>query len=692
MENKNLVSHSTRNKNLVSRSARNKNPRFAQNLVSHSARNKNPRLAQNLVSRSARNKNPRFAQNLVSRSARNKNLVSRSARNNNLRNVAIIAHVDHGKTTLVDSLLKQTHTFRDNQAEMQETLILDSSDLEREKGITILAKNAAINYQGVKINIVDTPGHADFSGEVERVINMAEGAILLVDAAEGPLTQTKFVLRTAFKHNLKIILVINKIDRHDAIPKETLKETENLFLELAQNDDQLNFPIIYTVGRQGKAYDHLPSAAELSKPADLTPLLDAIIKYIPPPMIDPDQPFKMIVNALDFDSYKGKYAIGKIFHGRINKGDQINILNKNGKIGSGKVENVFVSEGLKRQEVASAISGDIVALTGINNVKIGDTLANSSVEKALPSIEIGRPTLKIVLGINTSPFAGKEGKFFTAMQISNRLIKEKETTVGLEIEANDNGRGFIVAGRGELHLAIFIETLRREGFELEISKPEVINKDIDGKIYEPFEEVVVEVSSEYIGFINKEMTKRQAELIDMKTETNGLTRFLYHIPSRTFLGLRNRVFLASKGTAVIASQFLDYFPKVETPVNLHSGVLIASETGRANSYGLNIAQKHGPLFINPAEQVYEGMIVGINNRGKDLEINVCKSKQLSNMHTEHSDKAIILTPPTRLTLEQALDFINDDELLEITPLNIRLRKKNLSKASRAKEQRALRQN
>ncbi|MGC8651464.1 MAG: translational GTPase TypA [Minisyncoccia bacterium] len=610
--------------------------------------------------------------------------------NKNLRNVAIIAHVDHGKTTLVDGLLKQTHTFRDNQAEMQETLILDSNDLEREKGITILAKNTAINYQGVKINIVDTPGHADFSGEVERVINMVEGAILLVDAAEGPLPQTKFVLRTAFKNNLKIILVINKIDRHDAIPEETLKQTENLFLELAQSDNQLNFPIIYTIGREGKAYNHLPSATELNKPADLTPLLDAIIKYIPPPMIDPDQPFKMIVNALDFDSYKGKYAIGKIFHGKINKGDLVNILNSNGKVGSGKVENVFVSEGLKRVEVSSALSGDIVALTGVSDVKIGDTLANPTVEQALPSIEIGRPTLKVVLGINTSPFAGKEGKFFTAMQISDRLTKEKETTVGLEIETNDNGRGFTVAGRGELHLAIFIETLRREGFELEISKPEVIYKTVDGKIYEPFEEVVVEVSSEYIGFINQEMTKRRAELIDMKTETNGLTRFLYHIPSRTFLGFRNEVFLASKGTAIIASQFLDYFPKIEMPVNLRSGVLIASETGRANSYGLNIAQKHGPLFISPAEQVYEGMIVGINNRGKDLEINVCKAKQLTNMHTEHSDEAIILTPPTRLTLEQALDFINDDELLEITPLNIRLRKKNLSKASRAKEQRSLR--
>jgi len=610
--------------------------------------------------------------------------------NTNIRNVAIIAHVDHGKTTLVDGLLKQTHTFRDNQAEMQETLILDSSDLEKEKGITILAKNTAINYKGVKINIVDTPGHADFSGEVERVINMVEGAILLVDAAEGPLPQTKFVLRKAFKNNLKIILAINKIDRKDAIPQETLKKTEELFLELAQNDSQLNLPIIYTIGREGKAYDHLPSATELNQPADLTPLLDAIIKYIPPPITDPDQPFKMMVNALDFDSYKGKYAIGKIFHGKVNKGDEVNILSNNGKIGSGRVENVFISEGLKRVEVPLALSGEIVALTGIPEVRIGETLAAPSVKEALPSIEIGRPTLKVVMGVNTSPFAGKEGKFFTAMQISDRLTREKETTVGLEIEPNETGKGFVVAGRGELHLAIFIETLRREGFELEISKPEVIYRNVDGAIYEPFEEVVVEVSSEYIGFINQEMTKRRAELIDMKTETNGLTRFLYHIPSRTFLGFRNEVFLASKGTAVIASQFLDYFPKVETPVDLRTGVLISSETGRANSYGLNIAQKHGPMFVDAGEQVYEGMIVGVNNRGKDLEMNVCKPKQLTNMHTEHSDEAIILTPPAKLSLEQALDFINDDELLEITPLNIRLRKKNLSKTARTKEQRASR--
>jgi len=567
---------------------------------------------------------------------------------------------------------------------------LDSGDLEKEKGITILAKNTAINYKGVKINIVDTPGHADFSGEVERVINMVEGAILLVDAAEGPLPQTKFVLRKAFKNNLKIILAINKIDRKDAIPQETLKKTEELFLELAQNDSQLNLPIIYTIGREGKAYDHLPTTAELNEPADLTPLLDAIIKYIPPPITDPDQPFKMMVNALDFDSYKGKYAIGKIFHGKVNKGDEVNILNNNGKIGSGRVENVFISEGLKRVEVPLALSGEIVALTGIPEVRIGETLAAPSVKEALPSIEIGRPTLKVVMGVNTSPFAGKEGKFFTAMQISDRLTREKETTVGLEIEPNETGKGFVVAGRGELHLAIFIETLRREGFELEISKPEVIYRNVDGAIYEPFEEVVVEVSSEYIGFINQEMTKRRAELIDMKTETNGLTRFLYHIPSRTFLGFRNEVFLASKGTAVIASQFLDYFPKVETPVDLRTGVLISSETGRANSYGLNIAQKHGPMFVDAGEQVYEGMIVGVNNRGKDLEMNVCKPKQLTNMHTEHSDEAIILTPPAKLSLEQALDFINDDELLEITPLNIRLRKKNLSKTARTKEQRASR--
>ena len=610
--------------------------------------------------------------------------------NKNIRNVVIIAHVDHGKTTLVDGLLKQTHTFRDNQSEMQENLILDSNALEKEKGITILAKNTAIKYKGVKINIVDTPGHADFSGEVERVINMVEGAILLVDAAEGPLPQTKFVLRKAFKHNLKVILAINKIDRKDAMPREMLKKTEELFLELAQNDSQLNLPIIYTIGREGKAYDHLPTTAELNGTSDLTPLLDTIIKYISPPLIDPDQPFKMIVNALDFDSYKGKYAIGKISHGKINKGDSVNILNANGKVGSGKVENVFISEGLKRVEVPEALSGEIVALTGISEVKIGETLAATSVKEALPSIEIGQPTLKVAVGINTSVFAGKEGKFFTAMQIGDRLAKEKATTVGLEIEANETGRGFIVAGRGELHLAIFIETLRREGFELEISKPEVIYKTINGKIYEPFEEVVVEVGSEYIGFINKEMTNRRAELIDMKTEDNGLTRFIYYISSRNFLGFRNEVFLASRGTAIITSQFLDYFPKIEKSIYSRTGALISSETGRANSYGLNIAQKHGPLFVDAGDQVYEGMIVGINNRGKNLEINVCKSKQLTNMHTEHSDKAIILIPSAKLSLEQALDFINDDELLEITPLNIRLRKKNLSKIERVKEQRKLR--
>ena len=605
-----------------------------------------------------------------------------------IRNVAIIAHVDHGKTTLVDGILKQTHTFRDNQTEMGETLIMDSGDLEKEKGITILAKNTSVVYKGIKINIVDTPGHADFSGEVERTINMVEGAILLVDAAEGPLPQTKFVLRKAFENNLKVILVINKIDRKDAIPEEILKQTEELFLELAKNDEQLKFPIIYTIGREGRAYDHLPTAEELNEPPSLIPLFDAIIKYIPPPTVDPEQPFKMIVNALDFDSYKGKYAIGKIFHGKIKKGTAVNILSKDGKIGVGKVENVYVSEGLKRVETDMAIAGEIVALTGIPDVKIGQTLADLSVERALPTIEIGKPTLKVVIRPNSSPFSGKEGKFFTAMQINDRLQKEKQTTVGLEIDTNDAGNGFIIAGRGELHLAIFIETLRREGFELEISKPEVIFKTIDGKDYEPFEEVVIEVGPDYVGFINQEMAKRRAELSDMHTESNGLTRFIYKISSRNFLGFRNIAFLGTRGTAIVASQFLDYFPKEATLPELRNGVLISSETGRACSYGINIAQNHGPMFIDSGLQVYEGMIVGANNREADIEVNACKAKQLTNMHTEHSDVAIILTPPVKMSLEQALDFIEDDELLEVTPASLRLRKKYLSKLDRVRQKRS----
>jgi GTP-binding protein len=611
-----------------------------------------------------------------------------------IRNIAIIAHVDHGKTTLVDGMLKQTHTFRENEEAFSQTAILDSNDLEREKGITILAKNTSVFYKSpttketVKINIIDTPGHADFGGEVERVLNMAEGAILVVDAAEGPLPQTSFVLKLALLYNLKIILVINKIDKKLARPKEVLQETEELFLRLAHYPEHLDFNIVYAVGRDGKAFLELPKNYDSQNKGDLTPLFEEIIKTVPAPKQDTNKPFQMLISTLDYDTYLGKLAIGKIQSGIVHIGQNLSIVTPEKTIDSFKVEKLFGSVGLKREEIESAQAGDIAAIAGKTKLAINQTLCDPQHQIALPAIAISPPTLKITIGPNTSPFSGREGKYVTSRQIYDRLLKEKETNLGLLIAQDENSSKFVVSGRGELHLAVLIENMRREGYEMEVSKPQVIEKNIDGKLHEPFLEVTAEVPSEFIGIITEEFGKRKAALIDMISHQNGLTKFIYRISERNFLGARSILLTATRGTVNVSSLFIDYLPVGEALPKLRNGAIIVYDSGKALAYGLQTVCERGILFIPAGTEVYEGMVVGLNAKEEDMEINVCKGKKLTNMHTENSDEAIVLTPPLIMSLEQSLDFIADDELLEVTPKNLRIRKKFLSHVDRVRAQRA----
>ncbi|MEK7165919.1 MAG: GTP-binding protein, partial [Patescibacteria group bacterium] len=476
-----------------------------------------------------------------------------------IRNIAIIAHVDHGKTTLVDAMLKQTHTFRQNQKEMGETLIMDSNELEREKGITILAKNTAVFYENIKVNIIATPGHADFGGQVERVLNMASGALLLVDAAEGPLPQTKFVLKKALAAKLKLIVLINKIDRKDARPAEVLSEIESLFLDMAAHEDELHFITLYGVGRDGKVFRDLPSVYAPELPGNLNPLFETIVSQVPNSALGTEKPFQMQVSTLDYDNYVGKLCIGKVSGGKLTKNANIVLVEDNRIIGSYKAQKLFTSVGLTRQEVETVVSGDIVALAGIPQLTIGQTVTDPGYPVSLPKIEVEDPTIKVTIGPNTSPLSGKEGKFVTSSHIKDRLVKEKETNVGLRIEPDPEGSNFVVAGRGELHLAVLIETMRREGFELEVSKPQVIFKTVDGVVCEPFEEVTIDVSTDYVGIITEELAKRQGELTDMRGELNNTTRFVYKISSANLLGIRNSLLTKTRGTAILNTYFLGYF-------------------------------------------------------------------------------------------------------------------------------------
>lgn len=603
-----------------------------------------------------------------------------------LRNVAIIAHVDHGKTTLVDGLLKQAQVFRENEAAMGQELLMDSNDLERERGITILAKNTAVHWQDYTINIIDTPGHADFGGEVERVLNMADGALLIVDAAEGPMPQTKFVLKKALQQRLKIIVIVNKIDKPQSRESEVINQIGDLFLELATDDAQLDFPVLYAIGREAKSWDHIP--ADLTAEADLQPVFKAIVEHIPAPDNKVDGPFQMLVTALDYDDYKGKYALGRIHRGIAKPGLSVSVLEwQDGQarqVRQAHIETVWTSLGLKRVSSEQAIAGDIVALTGIPAVNIGQTISAASQPEALPAIAVEEPTLKMTMGVNTSPFAGREGKFVTSRQLKERLLKELETNVALRMEEKDGGSDFMLSGRGELHLSILVEQLRRDGFEIQVGKPEVITKQIDGQTQEPYESLTIDVPDEHVGAITQEIGLRRGNLVAMVPNHQGVTRLEYTIATRGLLGLRNRALTLTKGTAVVSSIFLDYQPLGQPLNKMRNGALIASEAGVALTYGLNIAQGRGITYIEPGTAVYEGMIVGLNSREDDLTINVTKEKKQSNVRSSTADISVKLAPAAVLSIEQSLDLLEADELLEVTPKSLRLRKRYLNESDRRK--------
>jgi GTP-binding protein len=598
-----------------------------------------------------------------------------------IRNIAIIAHVDHGKTTLVDGLLKQSQTFRDNQSEMTQDLIMDSGDQERERGITITAKITAVQHNDYRINIIDTPGHADFSGEVERTLNMADGCLLIVDAQEGPMPQTKFVLEKALEGELKPIVIINKIDKAAARIAEVEDELADLFLELAVHEDQLHYPVYYAVGRAGKAWTTIPANAEAE--GDLSILFDAIAEHVPAPKVEVDKPFQMLVTALANDTFKGKYAIGRITRGAVKPGDQVTLCKKDGTFTKARVENVFMSQGVTKFEVPHGIAGDIVQLTGIAEAQIGETIADAEQPEALPVIEVEAPTLRIYLGPNTSPFKGQEGEFSTSRQIAERLERELETNVGLRVE--DNGIGFTVAGRGELHLGVLIETMRREGYEFEVGRPQVVTKEENGKTLEPIEEVIIEVPAEHVGAVQMELGQRRATLKEQFASPKGVTKLIYEMPTRALLGMRNILLTNTKGTIVMNSLTIGYEPQGSALQQLRNGVLISFEAGVTTPYSLQNAEARGTTFVGPAEKVYAGQIIGLNTRQEDMEINVCKAKHLTNMRSSSSDGVVQLTPPTIFSLEQCLDFIENDELLEVTPKHLRLRKRELDPTKRKRQ-------
>ena len=585
--------------------------------------------------------------------------------NSGLRNIAIIAHVDHGKSTLTGSLLKQSHIFRENAA--VDLLVMDSGALEKERGITILSKNTAIIYKGVKINIVDTPGHADFGGEVERVLGMVDGVLLVVDSFDGPMPQTKYVLRKALEHSLKPIVCINKIDKPNARISEVEDEVFELFMELGADDDQLNFPVIYTAAKAGIAKKSMDDDSQ-----DMKPLLDTIVAEIPAPEGELDAPLQMVVTTLEANDYVGKIIIGRVHRGKIKTGETVAIMSPDG-VKRGKVGKVFTYEGLNRVEVAEAGMGEIVALTGLTDAAIGDTIADFENPEALPGIRVDEPTLSVTFGVNTSPFAGKEGQFVTSRHIRDRLFKEAETNVALRVEETDSADVFKVSGRGELHLSILIETMRREGYEMQIGKPEVVYKTIDGKKCEPIESLTVEVPAEYVGTAMESLGRRKAEMLDM-TEIAGYMRINFLIPARGLIGFRSELLTSTRGNGIMNHVFHGYEPYKGDIPGRSRGSLVAFEEGTTTGYGIFNLQDRGTMFIEPNQKVYEGMIVGENSREMDIDINPCKQKHATNMRSSAADEAIRLVPPRIMSLEQALEYINDDELVEVTPKSIRLRK------------------
>ena len=596
-----------------------------------------------------------------------------------LRNIAIIAHVDHGKTTLVDSMLKQSGIFRENQ--VVKDRVMDSNEIERERGITILSKNTAIHYKGVKINIIDTPGHADFGGEVERVLKMADGVVLLVDAFEGPMPQTKFVLKKAFELNLPAIVCINKIDRPEARPNQVIDEVLDLFIELGAGEEYLDSPFIFTSAREGKATLDLDNNKD-----NMEDLFETIINYIPAPKGDVEEPLQILISTIDYNDYVGRIGIGRIERGKIHSNQEALIVNANKthymkKIKIGKI---FEFEGLERVEVEESTVGSIIAVTGVEGINIGDTICHIDHPEPLPFVKISEPTIAMNFSVNDSPFAGREGKYLTSRQIRNRLFKELQTDVSLRVEETDSTDVFKVSGRGELHLSVLIENMRREGYEFQVSKPEVLYKYEGGKKLEPMERVTIDVSDAYIGSVIEKLGRRKGELINMTEAKGGYSRLVFSIPSRGLIGYRGEFMTDTKGEGILNAVFDGYAPyKGDIPHRIE-GSLISFETGEATAYGLYSAQDRGILFITPGTQVYEGMVIGSNPKGMDIEVNVCRKKHQSNIRASGSDEALRLSPPKNMSLEEALEFIEEDELIEVTPTTFRIRKRILDSNKRYK--------
>ncbi len=601
-----------------------------------------------------------------------------------LRNIAIIAHVDHGKTTLVDALLKQARVFRDNQPVMER--VLDSNDLERERGITILSKNTAITIadpqsgRPVKINIVDTPGHADFGGEVERVLNMVDGVLLLVDAAEGPMPQTRFVLKKALELGHRAVVVINKVDRRDAGLDRVLNDTFDLFIELGASEEQADFPVVYTVATTGQA-GLTPAVGP-----DLQPLFETILRYIPSPTVDVDAPLQMLVTTLDYDTYRGLTAIGRIFAGRLAAGQAVARLTRQGENIAERVRYLYVHQGLQRVEVAAAEAGEIVAISGLEAIAIGETLADPDHPVALPTIRVEEPTVRMTFGVNSSPFAGREGRWGTSRKLRERLMEELKRNIALRVDDTDSADTFIVSGRGELHLAILIETMRREGYEFQVSRPEVIIRlGPDGEKLEPYEELFIETSPDTVGAVVEMLGKRRGEMLHTETAADGHVHLTYLVPTRGLLGFRYQFLTTTRGLGVMHSIFHGYGP-MAGPISARArGSLVAWETGLTTTFGLENGEERGTLFVGPGIDVYAGMVVGEHIRPGDLEVNVCKRKQLNNMRQAFRDIDGRLTPPRQMSLDEAIEYLADDELLEVTPQNLRIRKRILDKSQRARE-------
>jgi GTP-binding protein len=600
-------------------------------------------------------------------------------RRNDIRNIAIIAHVDHGKTTLVDAMLRQSHIFRENQQVAER--VMDSNDLERERGITILAKNTAVTYHDVKINIVDTPGHADFGGEVERVMNLVDGVLLLVDAMDGPMPQTRFVLRKALQAGHRAIVVVNKIDRPNARPNHVVNETFDLFVDLGANDEQAEFATIYTHAITGQA-----GRSPLKLYDTLEPLFEAILDRLPPPEVEPTQPMQLLVTNTIHDAYKGKILIGRLLRGSIQRGQPVAHIDRHGTIKPAKINQLFVFQGLERIEVERADAGDIIAIAGIGEAGIGDTIADAAAPEALPTIAVEEPTVRMTFSVNNSPFAGREGTHVTSRKLRERLYEEIERDVALRVADTDTADAFSVSGRGELHLTILIETMRREGYEFQVSRPEVIFKEVDGQKLEPIEQVEVEVSEQYQGTVIELMGARRGVMRDMSYRDDGSVHMVFHVPTRGLLGFRQTFLTATRGEGIVNALFMGYEPLAGELNTRNNGSLIASESGLSTTFGLYGAQERGQLFITPGTDVYEGMVIGQHIRSRDLEVNVCRKKHLTNMRSSGADEALRLEPPRVLSLDDAIEYIGDDELVEVTPKSFRLRKKLLSADDRKREQ------